>query len=155
FVRHLDLLHSSSADRRTTCRGYEQRGRRSPMSQAPSVGRPSAGRWLRLSGVDWRTYSRLLRGFAKHTGVRLAYDRGGLEIGPAPLGHTDDGRFLGDMVFVLTEELGLPLKRGGSTTLRRWLRRRGIEADECCWIANAPRMAGRRRLDLRTDPPPD
>src|SRR5207302_1952645 len=59
------------------------------------------------------------------------------------------------LVFVLTEELGLPLKRGGSTTLRRRLRRRGIEADECFWIANAQRMAGRRRLDLRTDPPPD
>ena len=69
--------------------------------------------------------------------------------------HDDDGRFIGDLVFVLTEELGLPLKRGGSTTLRRRLRQRGIEADECFWIANAHRMAGRRRLDLRTDPPPD
>src|SRR5207237_1623370 len=27
--------------------------------------------------------------------------------------------------------------------------------DEIFWIANAPRMAGRRRLDLRRDPPPD
>src|SRR5436190_2363972 len=71
------------------------------------------------------------------------------------LEHDDDGRFLGDLVFVLTEELGLPLKRGGSTTLRRRLKQRGIEADECFWIANAPRMAGRRRLDLRVDPPPD
>src|SRR5436190_2473960 len=71
------------------------------------------------------------------------------------LEHDDDGRFLGDLVFVLTEELGLPLKRGGSTTLRRRLRRRGVEADACFWIANAHRMAGRRRLDLRTDPPPD
>jgi hypothetical protein len=31
----------------------------------------------------------------------------------------------------------------------------GIEADECFWIANAHRMVGRRRLDLRIDPPPD
>src|SRR5205823_2121961 len=53
------------------------------------------------------------------------------------------------------EELGMPLKHGGSTTLRRRLRQRGIEADECFWIANAHRMAGRRRLNLRTDPPPD
>jgi Uma2 family endonuclease len=125
------------------------------MSQAPSVGRLPAGRWLRLSGVDWRTYSRLLRAFAERPGVRLTYDRGELEIMSPLLEHDDDGRFLGDMVFVLTEELGLPLKRGGSTTLRRRLRRRGIEANECFWIANAPRMAGRRRLDLRTDPPPD
>jgi Uma2 family endonuclease len=71
------------------------------------------------------------------------------------LDHDDDGRFIGRMVLVLTEELGLPVKGGGSTTLRRRLKKRGIEADDCFWIANAHRMAGRRRLDLRTDPPPD
>jgi Uma2 family endonuclease len=125
------------------------------MSQAPSVRHPSPGRCLRLSGVDWQTYSRLLRAFAERPGMRLTYDRGELEIMSPTLEHDDDGRVLGVFVFVLTEELGLPLKHGGSTTLRRRLRRRGIEADECFWIANAHRMAGRRRLDLRIDPPPD
>jgi Uma2 family endonuclease len=105
--------------------------------------------------VDWRTYSRLLCLFAERPGLRLTYDRGELEIMSPLLEHDDDGRFLGALVFVLTEELGLPLKRGGSTTMRRRRKRRGIEADECFWIANAARMAGRRRLDLRTDPPPD
>jgi Uma2 family endonuclease len=100
-------------------------------------------------------YSRLLHAFAERPGIRLTYDRGELEMMSPLLEHGGDGRFLGDLVFVLTEELGLPLKRGGSTTLRRRLRRRGIEADECFWIANARQMAGRRRLDLRTDPPPD
>jgi Uma2 family endonuclease len=125
------------------------------MSQAPSVRQPPPGSCLRLSGVDWRTYSRLLRAFAERPGIRLTYDRGELEITSPTLEHDDDGRVLGTFVFVLTEELGLPLKHGGSTTLRRRLRRRGIEADECFWIANAHRMAGKRRLDLRTDPPPD
>src|SRR5437660_2088703 len=100
-------------------------------------------------------YSRLLRAFAERPGIRLTYDHGELEIMSPLLEHDDDGRFLGDLVFVLTEELGLPLKRGGSTTLRRRARRRGVEPDECFWIANAHRMAGRRRLNLRTDPPPD
>ena len=71
------------------------------------------------------------------------------------LEHDDPSQFLSDMVLILTLELGLPLKRGGSVALRRQLRRRGIEADSCFWIANAHRMAGRRRLDLRVDPPPD
>src|SRR5262245_28553543 len=66
-----------------------------------------------------------------------------------------DSTVLGDLVVILTEELGLPLKRGGSTTMRRRKKQRGIEADACFWIANAHRMAGRRRLDLRQDPPPD
>jgi Uma2 family endonuclease len=125
------------------------------MSQASSVTQAASGQSLRLSNIDWPTYSALLRIFAEQPGVRLTYDRGELEIMSPLLEHDDDSDFLGDMVFVLTEELGLPLKRGGSTTLRRRRRRRGIEADRCFWIANAARMAGRRRLNLRTDPPPD
>ena len=59
------------------------------------------------------------------------------------------------MVWTLAEELNRPIKPGGSVTLRRRKRQRGLEADRSFWIANAFRMQGRRRLDLRTDPPPD
>jgi Uma2 family endonuclease len=116
---------------------------------------PTAGRSLVLPNIDWDTYTKLLRVFAEKPGIRLTYDRGELEIMSPVLEHGDDASLVGDMVFVLTDELGLPLKRGGSTTLRRRRRQRGIEPDECFWIASAPLMAGRRRLDLRTDPPPD
>ncbi len=115
----------------------------------------AAKRCFRLSGIDWRTYSRLLHAFAEKSGYRLAYDRGELEIMSPSLQHDDGGRFLGMVVQALTEELGLPLKPGGGVTLRRRLRRRGIEPDECFWIANAHRMAGVKRLDLRIHPPPD
>jgi Uma2 family endonuclease len=125
------------------------------MSQASALRRPVKGQCLRLSGIDWQTYSRLLYVFAERPGIRLTYDRGELEIMTPLLQHDDVSRFFGTLVFVLTEELGLPLKHGGSTTLRRRLKQRGIEADECFWIANAHRMAGRRRLDLRRDPSPD
>jgi Uma2 family endonuclease len=125
------------------------------MNQTVSRRHPPPGRCLRLSCVDWKTYSRLLHAFAERPGIRLTYDRGELEIMSPTLEHDDDGRVLGMFVLVLTGELGLPIKPGGSTTLRRRLLRRGIEADECFWITNAHRIAGRRRLDLRTDPPPD
>jgi Uma2 family endonuclease len=125
------------------------------MNQIQTLQRPPTRQTLRLSNVDWKTYSRLLRIFAEHRGVRLAYDRGELEIMSPSMEHDRDGRFLGRLVIALTEELGLPILSAGSTTLRRRLRRRGIEADECYWIANAHRMAGRRQLDLRRDPPPD
>src|ERR1700736_1202556 len=124
------------------------------MTKASTVPLPPPGRWLRLSGVDWRTYSRLLRAFAERPGIRLTYDRGELEIMSPRLDHDDDSRFLGDMVVALTQELGLPIKRGGSTTLRRRLRRRGVEADESFWIANAHRMAGRGPRGPARDPPP-
>jgi Uma2 family endonuclease len=71
------------------------------------------------------------------------------------LAHDDDAAILAQMVWVLTEELELPIHPAKSTTMRHQLRQRGIEADESFWIANAHRMKGKRRLDLRTDPPPD
>jgi Uma2 family endonuclease len=124
------------------------------MSQGQSRNLPRCGRSVRLSAVDWRTYSRLVLAFAEQPGVHLAYDRGELEIiGPSP--EISPGLFLGRLVSILTEELGLPIRHAGSTTLRRRRFRRGIDPHESFWITNAHRMAGRRRLDLRTDPPPD
>jgi Uma2 family endonuclease len=108
-----------------------------------------------LCDVDWATYTRLLRIFADRPRMRLTYDRGELEIMSPVLEHDNDDRMLGQFVVILTDELGLPMMPGGSTTMRRRKRRKGIESDECFWIANAHRMEGRRRLDLRTDPPPD
>jgi Uma2 family endonuclease len=124
------------------------------MSQV-QVQAPPTGDYLRLSGIDWKTYTLLLRAFAGQRGLRLTYDRGELEIMSPSFLHEDNSRFLGDMVCYLTEELGLPLWRGGSVTMRRRRKRRGLEADECFWIANASRIAGKPKLDLRTDPPPD
>jgi Uma2 family endonuclease len=125
------------------------------MSTVRTVRKPPARQVLRMSSVDWATYSRLLHIFAERPGFRLTYDRGELEIMSPMLQHDDGSWFLGDMVFMLTFELDLPLKRGGSTTMRRRKKQKGIEADTCYWIANAHKMAGRLRLDLRTDPPPD
>jgi Uma2 family endonuclease len=114
-----------------------------------------ASQSLLLEDIDWDTYSRLLRVFASRPGIYLTYDRGRLEMMAPLLEHEDDGRFLGRLVVAMTEELGKPIKAGGATTMRRQLKRRGLEADECFWIDNAPRMQGRRRLNLRRDPPPD
>ena len=42
-----------------------------------------------------------------------------------------------------------------STTLRLRPRRRGLESDECYWIANEPVVRQLDRIDLQRDPPPD
>jgi Uma2 family endonuclease len=118
--------------------------------------RPSRiGGRIYLNDVDWKTYSRFLRLFAERAGYRLTYDRGLLEITSPSRVLDDEGRLLGTFVRILTEELALPIRAGGSTTLRRRSRRRGVEPDECFWIANAHRLAGARELDLRVHPPPD
>jgi Uma2 family endonuclease len=110
---------------------------------------------IRLSLVDWRTYSRLLRALGDRPGVYLTFDRGELEImSPLP-SHESIGYLLARFVAILTEELGLELFGGKSTTLRRRKKMRGLEPDECFWIANERLIRGKDTLDLRIDPPPD
>jgi Uma2 family endonuclease len=125
------------------------------MGQTAKVKRRHLGGRLRLSYVPWQMYTRLLRTFEERPGIRLTFDRGELEIMSPLLEHDDDGRFLGRLVMILTEEFELPIHGGGSTTLRRQLKQKGLEPDESFWIAHAPQMAGVRRLDLRIHPPPD
>ncbi len=117
--------------------------------------RVPAGRRLVLPNVDWQTYTRLLRAFDERPALRLTYDRGTLEIMTVTFGHESWGFLLGRFVVALTEELGLPVAGGGSTTFRRKKKKRGLEPDECYWIAHEAQVRGKMRLDLRVDPPPD
>ncbi len=110
---------------------------------------------LRLSRVSWKDYSRFLCLFAERPGHHLTYDRGELEVTGTLLGREHDRHFLCRLVHTLTEELGREVIGAGSATLRLRRLRRGLDPDECFWIANASRMAGQRRLDLRRDPVPD
>jgi Uma2 family endonuclease len=113
------------------------------------------GRKIILRNIDWKTYSRLIVAFNEHRGVRMTYDRGRLEIMCPMLLHERVGDFLGQLILATTEELGLPFAAGGSTTLRRRHLRKGVEPDNCYWIANEPMIRDKDRLDLRVDPPPD
>ena len=61
---------------------------------------------------------------------------------------------LGLMVDTIGEELDIPMFGQGSTTFNREDVDRGLEPDECYYIANAGRVADRSQLNLETDPPP-
>lgn len=43
----------------------------------------------------------------------------------------------------------------GSTTYDRETLRKGVEPDECYYIANASKVVGREEFDWEIDPPPD
>jgi Uma2 family endonuclease len=69
--------------------------------------------------------------------------------------HESQSYLLARLVDALTEELGLPVKGGRSTTFRRRKKQRGLEPDNCWWIANEAAVRGKSEIDLRRDPPPD
>jgi Uma2 family endonuclease len=109
-----------------------------------------------LYDIDWKTYTRLLHVFEKsHRRFRLTYDRGTLEIMSPLWQHEGPADLLGCFIVVLTEELDMRRRAGRTVTLRRRRKQRGLEPDNCYWIANAPQVQGKRHLDLRVDPPPD
>jgi Uma2 family endonuclease len=109
---------------------------------------------LVLCDVSWETYEALGRAFDERQ-IRLTYDEGSLEIMTTSFGHENIGWFLGRLIGILTLELNLPLVGGGSTTLKRKLKQKGLEPDECFWITNAAKMGGKKQWRFRRDPSPD
>src|SRR5687768_6605263 len=119
----------------------------------PAVHIPTRQRFI-LDSVTWERYTRFLRIFSDRR-LRLTYDRGVLEIMTLSHRHESLSEFLARLVVVITEELNLQVKAGGSTTFRRKRMKKGLEPDNCFWIAHELEVRGKNRIDLRRDPPPD
>jgi Uma2 family endonuclease len=120
----------------------------------PTQPKVRGGNRLVLDNVPWEMYIKLLQAFGTKR-VRLTYDERILEIMTLSYEHESGTYFLGRMVDVLTEELGLPVKAGRSTTMKRRKKLKGLEPDNCYWIAREHEVRGKKKLDLRKDPPPD
>ena len=104
--------------------------------------------------VSWDFYKAMLREFDEQPS-RINYDRGTLEIMTLSVEHGSFKSVLGLMIALLAYTLKIKIKNAGSSTLKRMAKRKGLEADQCYWIAHEPQMRAKKRLDLRTDPPPD
>jgi Uma2 family endonuclease len=107
-----------------------------------------------LENISWETYERLLRE-AGERHIRMTYDNGDLEIMTLSFGHENVDTLLGRFIETLTLELNISIRSGGSTTLRKKLKRKGLEPDECYWIKNEKSMRGKTKWHAKTDPPPD
>jgi len=107
-----------------------------------------------LQNATWETYELFLTELSSHS-VRLTFDRGSLELmSPSPT-HEYFKWALGRLINAIAYEMSMPIRGGGSTTFRREDLERGLEPDECYWIANEPAVRGRLDLNLEFDPPPD
>ena len=107
-----------------------------------------------LHGVSWQTYTRLLAELGDHRASRLAYAPGVLEITMPSDRHETQKKLLERMIETLTEELHLPAKSFGSTTLNRADLQHGAEPDSCYYIQHVSQIEG-RQVDLASAPPPD
>ncbi len=108
-----------------------------------------------LRGVRWATYESLLAHLVDSSAPRLTFDRGDLEIRSLSPEHERLNRLLASFVEEASLALGIDVESFGSTTFKRDDLERGFEPDSCFYIANADRVVGRRKIDLRKDPPPD
>ncbi|HUG92964.1 MAG TPA: Uma2 family endonuclease [Planctomycetaceae bacterium] len=115
--------------------------------------RPHEHRIL-LVDVSWQAYEEL-RAVPQTRRLRMTYDRGELELMSPSKRHERLGYVLGRFIDVLTEELNVPMQGCRSTTFKRSDLSRGLEADNCYYIANEALVREREEIDLSVDPPPD
>src|SRR5687768_10023750 len=85
--------------------------------------------------ASWRFYEAMLREYDEQPS-RINYDRGTLEIMTLSLEHESYKAVIGMMIGLLALALRLRVKHGGSTTLKRLTKKKGLEADQCYWVAN-------------------
>jgi Uma2 family endonuclease len=107
-----------------------------------------------LYDISWDTYERLLSAFGDRR-LPHTYSNGALEIMSPTQYHDWLKGFVGRLIETAALELDIPIKSIGSTTLRRQMKEQGLEPDECYYVRNETRVRGKRKLNLKKDPPPD
>ena len=114
----------------------------------------TSGQRFVLRPTNWVSY-RAIADLLGEIHVRLTYDRGRMEFMTLSNLHERLKKLIGRLIEALTEEMNIPLRSAGSTTLNREDLDRGVEPDQCYYLENEPRMRRRDEIDLTRDPPPD
>lgn len=125
---------------------------------------PSAPAWIDVGAencehvvlydVSWSFYLRVLEEVGERP-LRLTYDGRNLEIMTVSRAHERAKTLLARMIEAMTYELEIPIAAGGSMTFKQDEAEKGLEPDECYWVANEAKVRGDRELDFAKDPPPD
>jgi Uma2 family endonuclease len=108
-----------------------------------------------LEGVSWATYECLLTDFGDSHTVRVAYDRGALEIMAPSYAHEQLNNLIAMIVSFVATEMDIDFENAGSTTFKRADVGRGFEPDSCFYLQHVAAIRSKRTIDLATDPPPD
>jgi Uma2 family endonuclease len=108
-----------------------------------------------LEDVSWEQYQDLLEKLGGRP-IRVTYDDGMMEIRMClALEHEQPKKLVGRMVEMLAFLMDKPIASLGSTTFQRKDRKKGLEPDERYYFRDEAKMRGKKRLNLRKDPPPE
>src|SRR3989304_806860 len=107
-----------------------------------------------LPAVPWQAYI-ALREQSENEHVRMIYDRGVLEMMTPSKRHEQYGYLIGRLIDVWTEELKIDVQSCRTVTFKREDIQRGLEPDNCYYIAHELTVRDKVELDLSVDPPPD
>ena len=113
------------------------------------------GRWVEFPDVGWKGYSTLLRLRGRRSFPKMVYVDGTVYLMSPGYPHERLKKRLGWIVEETAVVLRRPFIATGSTTFRRPSRKGGVEGDQSYYLANAARILGKDRIDLKMDPPPD
>jgi len=108
-----------------------------------------------LRDMSWPNYVALGDALLDRPGLRLTYDRGRLELMTTSPKHEIYKKWLSRFIDILAETINLPKVSAGNMTFRKEELDRGLEADDCFWIAHEPQMRGKLNWNPQWDPPPD
>jgi len=114
-----------------------------------------------VGGVRWATYVGLCDDIVRGN-TRITYDQGRMEIVVVSNRHELTKKVLARIIEAYADAAGITAEGFGNVTIRAEDLERGLEPDECYYVANAAVMTGlpmdpndNRPLDLSIYPPPD
>ncbi|MGE0883093.1 MAG: Uma2 family endonuclease [Blastocatellales bacterium] len=105
--------------------------------------------------VSWEEYEELLEALDEQPRYRLTFDEGKLEVMTVSAEHEEPAGLIPHLILVLAEESNLNFLGLRSTTLRKRKKAKGADPDDCYYFKDFKKIAGKKRLDLTVDPPPD
>lgn len=108
-----------------------------------------------LRGLSWDQYVTISDALPESSGLRTAFDGDSLELMVTSFGHERYKKLIGRLIEMLSHELMIEICSGGQTTFRHEDLERGLEPDQCYWIAHFEAMSGKQQWSPDIDPPPD
>jgi Uma2 family endonuclease len=111
-------------------------------------------RRMSFDNISWELYEDMLEAIGERP-IHMTYDQGRLEIVTLSPLHEKVKTAIARLLEAYADAIDVDIEGLGSTTFKRKDLRRGLEPDECYYVAHAADVAGKNKLDLKVDPPPD